>query len=69
MKTPMLTIFLAAGIIAGCTNRTAQQEQEKQDSVAAEKAADSLLRSATEGDTLPADKTGVDTAGIDSVIP
>ena len=61
MKKIIFTIFAAALIITAC-NSTDQKEKTRQDSIAEAAAADSMLNSAMEADSL-----SVDTLTVDSI--
>lgn len=65
MKKLILFSVLSALILTSCAGNSADNE-EKQDSIAAEQAADSMLRDAAT-DTLEADGTLTDTSGTDSL--
>ena len=63
MKKLILTFFVAALVITAC-NRTDKAEKARQDSIAAAAAADSMLNSATEADTM---HMNMDTVAVDSI--
>lgn len=57
--------FLIVLAIGACTNHSATND--KQDSIEAAAAADSMLRDATQNDTTSVDKVAVDTVVTDSL--
>lgn len=59
MKKLIFTFFAAALVITAC-NSTDKAEQARQDSIAEAAAADSMLNSAMEADTLKMDTISVD---------
>lgn len=65
MKKLIVLSLLSASILSGCGSNTAVDE-EKQDSIAAEQAADSMLRDAAT-DTLEVNGGATDTSGTDSL--
>jgi uncharacterized lipoprotein NlpE involved in copper resistance len=66
MKRSLIALLLAITALAACNNN-ASDDKEKQDSLAAEQAADSMLNAATASDTAEADGTLIDTTGTDSL--
>lgn len=59
MKTLLIVSFVCLSL-ASCTNRNISQE--RQDSINAAAAADSMLKDATKDDTTAVDKVEVDTS-------
>ena len=64
-KLIILSIIISASFFAGCGNNAADN-QEQQDSIAAERAADSMLQDAAT-DTLEPNGTAFDTSATDTL--
>ena len=64
MKKLLIISFIGL-VLTSCTNRDVSQE--RQDSIEAAAAADSMLKDATKGDTTTVDKVAVDTSETDGL--
>jgi len=64
MKKLLIISFISL-VLTSCTNRDISQE--RQDSIEAAAAADSMLKDATKDDTTTADKVAVDTSETDGL--
>ncbi len=60
MKNILSALILVSILISACNNQV--NDSDKLDSIAAEKAADSMLKEAIAGDTIRSDGTSVDSS-------